>query len=182
MMPCKFLVSFILIKYKSKHAICFCSKIEKTNSIQSWSPNDYATAAGRSLNGKFPNAMDFMSRLDSDVSAIDFNSSCSGSNGSSCSTTGLVKIHKRERSPLSQSTSTSSTSSEVIKKKKYKLVENTFSSKLTTSSISSSTTSINDLQIFEFRKAQVLNVNNNTETAPEGRIEFLKVVSNIKQT
>jgi len=38
------------------------------NSIKTWTPADYASAAGRKLGGAAPNAMDFMSRLDSNVS------------------------------------------------------------------------------------------------------------------
>ncbi|KAM7347678.1 regulator of telomere elongation helicase 1 [Cochliomyia hominivorax] len=155
-------------------------KIEKTNSIQSWNPNDYATAAGRSRNGKLPSAMDFMSRLDSDVSAIDFNSSTSSNSNSS--TTGLVKIHKRERSPLSQVSSPTSNSSEVVKKKKYKLVENKFTPKSSISSALSSTatstsSSTSLLSSFSFNKSQLTSVDN--KTAPEGRVEFLKVLRSV---
>lgn len=152
------------------------SKIEKTNSIQSWSPNDYATAAGRSHNGKLPSAMDFMTRLNSDVSAIDFNSTST----SSSSTSSLVKIHKRERSPLSQSILPSTSSSDTAKKKKYKLVENSFVSKqtLSTTSLSSPLSSTSSLNSFVFMKSQLQSVDN--KTAPEGRVEFLKVVSENK--
>lgn len=41
------------------------------NSIKTWTPDDYANAAGRKLGGgggATPNAMDFMSRLSSNVS------------------------------------------------------------------------------------------------------------------
>ncbi|XP_023293799.2 regulator of telomere elongation helicase 1 homolog [Lucilia cuprina] len=172
-------------KTKFQNAHNDAIKIEKTNLIQSWSPNDYASAAGRSRNGKLPSAMDFMSRLDSDVSAIDFNSSASGSSSSS---TGLVKIHKRERSPFSQSTSPSSNSSGVVKKKKYKLVENSFSTKPSLSGISTSTSlsssyssssssSATTLNSFAFSKTQLHSVDN--KTAPEGRVEFLKVLRSV---
>lgn len=129
--------------------------------------------------------MDFMSRLDSDVSAIDFNSSCSSSN-STISSTGLVKIHKRERSPLSQATSPTSSTGEGIKKKKYKLVENSFNTKpklsstlsstSSSASSSSSTSSTTTLNAFAFSKSQIQNSANN-KTIPEGRLEFLKMVS-----
>lgn len=134
--------------------------MEKTNSITSWSPNDYAAAAGRSNTCKLPNAMDFMSRLDSDVSAIDFNSS-------------LVKIHKRERSPTSLTASTSSNSTELSKKKKYKLVDNT---SLTKPQLSASTSS--KLNSFSFgNKANLSSGSEDNKKAPEERLEFLKVVS-----
>ncbi|TMW51728.1 hypothetical protein DOY81_003220 [Sarcophaga bullata] len=151
--------------------------IEKTNSIQSWTPNDYATAAGRSQNAKCPSALDFMSRLDSDVSAIDFNASASNSNSKDTST-GLVKIHKRERSPLSQfSSQTSSTStSEVSKKKKYKLVENNFSPTLT-KEVPNSTLRSSSLSSYTFNKTQLQSVDN--QTAPEDRAEFIKMLRNV---
>ncbi|KAH8266752.1 hypothetical protein KR026_000071 [Drosophila bipectinata] len=97
-------------------------KVEMANSIKSWSPADYACAAGRTLGGSSaPNAMDFMSRLDSNVSSIDFN--CMDSRSSS---SGLVKIHKRERSsPPSSSQASSQTA-----KKRYKLVDNISSIKV----------------------------------------------------
>lgn len=117
--------------------------------------------------------MDFMSRLNSDVSTIDFNSTSS----SSSSTSSLVKIHKRERSPLSQSISPSTSSSDIVKKKKYKLIENSFISKktLTTTSLSSPLSSTSSLNSFAFSKSQLDSVDN--KTAPEDRVEFLKVVS-----
>ncbi|XP_043063339.1 regulator of telomere elongation helicase 1 homolog [Drosophila ficusphila] len=62
------------------------------NSIKTWTAADYASAAGRKLGGSAPNAMDFMSRLDSNVSSIDFNCCTATKNDSS----GLVKIHKRD--------------------------------------------------------------------------------------
>ncbi|KAH8281240.1 hypothetical protein KR018_001377 [Drosophila ironensis] len=109
-------------------------KVEMANSIKTWSPADYANAAGRTLGSKSeaPNAMDFMSRLDSNVSvrkrnawgvlnsfcyppqSIDFNC-CQGSSSS-----GLVKIHKRERTSPTQETPASSQ----VAKKRYKLVDN----------------------------------------------------------
>ncbi|XP_061390735.1 regulator of telomere elongation helicase 1 homolog [Musca vetustissima] len=162
-------------------------KVEKTNSIESWSPNDYARAAGRSNTGKLPSAMDFMSRLDSDVKAIDFNSSSSGSSGKD----NLVKIHKRERSPTSSqlfssssSSGTSSSQMELSKKKKYKLVDNTQS--ITTQLSNSATAKLNS---FAFAKKPQVSNNNTTTTsssitednkkAPEDRLEFLKVLRGI---
>lgn len=113
------------------------------NSIKTWTPADYASAAGHKLGGAAPNAMDFMSRLDSNVSvntrfhesiitlclfsslglvlvlplsqSIDFNCCTDSKSGSS----GLVKIHKRERS-----SPTAPESSSQVTKKRYKLVEN----------------------------------------------------------
>ncbi|KMZ08357.1 regulator of telomere elongation helicase 1 homolog [Drosophila simulans] len=90
-------------------------KVEMANSIKTWTPADYASAAGRKLGGAAPNAMDFMSRLDSNVSSIDFNCCTDSKSGSS----GLVKIHKRERSSPTAPESTSQ-----VSKKRYKLVEN----------------------------------------------------------
>lgn len=44
------------------------SKAEMANSIKTWTPADYVNAAGRSSEGQpAPNAMDFMSRLNSNV-------------------------------------------------------------------------------------------------------------------
>lgn len=170
---------YFLFLFLTKFFIFFLfSKVEKTNSIESWSPNDYARAAGRSNTGKLPSAMDFMSRLDSDVKAIDFNSSSSCNNSSE----NLVKIHKRERSPtssqlLSSSSSSSNTSSssqgELSKKKKYKLVENTLS---LTTQVSASTTA--KLNSFSFAKKQQVSANTDeNKKAPEDRLEFLRVVS-----
>lgn len=45
-------------------------KVEKTNTIEGWTPDDYKMAAGRSQNSKVPNAMDFMSRLDTNVKVL----------------------------------------------------------------------------------------------------------------
>lgn len=127
--------------------------------------------------------MDFMSRLDSDVSAIDFNSTCS-STSSATSSTGLVKIHKRERSPLSQATSPSSSTSDGIKKKKYKLVENSYltKSKITSylSTTSSSTTSSSSTPSSTSSDTTInsqTQSGDNSKTIPEGRAEFLKMVS-----
>ncbi|KAH8420535.1 hypothetical protein KR009_011261 [Drosophila setifemur] len=100
-------------------------KVEMANSIKSWSPADYASAAGRTLGcgQSAPNAMDFMSRLDSNVSSIDFNCTESrNGSGSSCGS-GLVKIHKRERSSPTQDTFSSASAGQATKKR-YKLVEN----------------------------------------------------------
>nr|XP_016931748.1 regulator of telomere elongation helicase 1 homolog [Drosophila suzukii] len=99
--------------FKAAHETAI--KVEMANSIKTWTPADYASAAGRKLGGAAPNAMDFMSRLDSNVSSIDFNCCMDSKSGSS----DLVKIHKRERS----SPTTQETSSQVAKKR-YKLVEN----------------------------------------------------------
>lgn len=140
--------------------------------MNSWTPNDYAAAAGRSCNGKEPSAMDFMTRLDADVSAIDFNSSILShtKSSSSGSVMGLVKIHKRERSPLASSPTTA----EATRKKKYKLVENTFIAKSALPTSSSDTS----LHSFAFSKTQLPSVDN--QNAPEDRIGFLKVVCTFK--
>lgn len=119
-----------------------------------------------------------MSRLDSDVSAIDFNASASNSNTKDTST-GLVKIHKRERSPpLSQfsTQTTSASSSDVSKKKKYKLVDNNYSPTLAKETkFSNSTLRTSSLSSYTFNKTQLQSVDN--QTAPEDRVEFLKMVS-----
>ncbi|KAH8289163.1 hypothetical protein KR054_001059 [Drosophila jambulina] len=102
--------------YSFKAANESAMKVEMANSIKTWTPDDYAQAVGRKLGtgaAATPNAMDFMSRLDSNVSSIDFN--CCSDSGSK---SGLVKIHKRERSSPTQPETGSST------KKRYKLVEN----------------------------------------------------------
>lgn len=43
------------------------SKVENANSVPAWAPEDYMVAAGSSLSKKPPSAMDFMSRLNSDI-------------------------------------------------------------------------------------------------------------------
>ncbi|EDW26039.1 GL14463 [Drosophila persimilis] len=96
-------------------------KVEMANSINSWTPADYASAAGRTLGKAAPNAMDFMSRLDSNVSSIDFNCSGSADSGSGgCGSSSLVTIHKRERS----SPGVTDTVATQTTKKRYKLAEN----------------------------------------------------------
>ncbi|XP_017035372.1 regulator of telomere elongation helicase 1 homolog [Drosophila kikkawai] len=98
-------------------------KVEMANSIKTWTPDDYAQAVGHKLGtsgAAIPNAMDFMSRLDSNVSSIDFN--CCSEGSSSSGKSGLVKIHKRERSSPTQPETEGSTSQ--ASKKRYKLVEN----------------------------------------------------------
>ncbi|XP_017136485.1 regulator of telomere elongation helicase 1 homolog [Drosophila miranda] len=96
-------------------------KVEMANSINSWTPADYASAAGRTLGKAAPNAMDFMSRLDSNVSSIDFNCSGSADSGSGgCGSSSLVTIYKRERS----SPGVTDTVATQTTKKRYKLAEN----------------------------------------------------------
>lgn len=120
--------------------------------------------------------MDFMSRLDSNVSAIDFNSS--GSSG------GLVKIHKRERSPISQTASTSvnTTSFENRSKKKYKLVDNnSISSFSQTSSQSLTSGSAASAKLNSFscpNKPHIASSKDTDKEAPESRTDFLKEVRN----
>ncbi|XP_075156195.1 regulator of telomere elongation helicase 1 [Haematobia irritans] len=161
-------------KSKFQFAHSNAIKVEKTNSIESWSPNDYAAAAGRTCNsGKMPSAMDFMSRLDSNVSAIDFNSSSSCSSSASGS---LVKIHKRERSPTTSQTSSSSSSlsqTDFNKKKKYKLVNNTSTSQLSTSTSAK-------LSSFSYgQKPHLTTEGDDSKKAPEERLEFLRVLRSI---
>lgn len=103
------------------------------NSIKTWTPADYVNAAGRGSQGQpAPNAMDFMSRLNSNVKVRVHQSYCSSINLSllplqsidfNCSdnSSSLVKIHKRERS---SPTATSSSSSSQTSTKRYKLVSN----------------------------------------------------------
>ncbi|XP_030378751.1 regulator of telomere elongation helicase 1 homolog [Scaptodrosophila lebanonensis] len=124
--------------------------VEMANSIKSWTPEDYANAAGKPSNQPAPNAMDFMSRLESNVSSIDFN--CTENAGS-----GLVKIHKRERS--SPTTSESNTL-QAVNKKRYKLVDYSASTS-STSSCSSTSQSVTEKQ------------------APENRADFLRVVRSV---
>ncbi|EDV92365.1 GH24089 [Drosophila grimshawi] len=92
------------------------AKVEMANSIKTWTPADYANAAGRNAQSpKAPNPMDFMSRLNSNVTSIDFNAD-SGRD--------LVKIHKRERSsPTFHNESMGS-------KKRYRLINNIAQSEL----------------------------------------------------
>ncbi|XP_068158803.1 regulator of telomere elongation helicase 1 homolog [Drosophila tropicalis] len=132
-------------------------KVEMTNSIKSWTPDDYVSAAGRTQShsqSKPPNAMDFMSRLDSNVSSIDFNSTGSGN---------LVKIHKRERS--SPTFGDSKSSSQL--KKRYKLVDNIktepSTSSTSCSSINSSSSSSSSMCCSQ-------------KEAPESRADFLREV------
>ncbi|XP_017484013.1 PREDICTED: regulator of telomere elongation helicase 1 homolog [Rhagoletis zephyria] len=56
-----------LVLSKFATAQSMAMKVEKTNSIEGWTPDDYKTAAGRSQSSKVPSAMDFMSRLDTNV-------------------------------------------------------------------------------------------------------------------
>ncbi|KAH8245486.1 hypothetical protein KR032_010889 [Drosophila birchii] len=104
--------------YSFKAANETAIKVEMANSIPTWTPDVYAQAVGRKLGtggAATPNAMDFMSRLDSNVSSIDFNCCSDGKSG-------LVKIHKRERSSPTPPETGSSASQ--APKKRYKLVEN----------------------------------------------------------
>ncbi|XP_030569109.1 regulator of telomere elongation helicase 1 homolog [Drosophila novamexicana] len=87
------------------------AQAEMANSIKTWTPADYANAAGCSTLGRRPpDAMDFMSRLNANVTSIDFNGADAGQD--------LVKIHKRERS------SPTASESSMIAKKRYKLIGN----------------------------------------------------------
>ncbi|XP_055912686.1 regulator of telomere elongation helicase 1 homolog isoform X2 [Eupeodes corollae] len=99
-------------KFKSAHFEAI--KIENTNKITGWSPDDYSNAVGKSRSSAAPSASDFISRLDSDISTIDFNATISRSDNSN-----LVTIHKRERTSPNQAQTSNDP-----KKKRLKMVPN----------------------------------------------------------
>lgn len=90
--------------------------VESANTITSWTPDAYKFASNRPKLQSVPTPVDFMSRLDSNVKSIDFNS-CQPVKKEEDSY-GLVSIHKRDRntSPNSSSSSTND-----MKKKRFKL-------------------------------------------------------------
>ncbi|ALC49144.1 CG4078 [Drosophila busckii] len=136
-------------------------KAEMANSIKTWTPADYASAAGRNSQSQpAPNALDFMSRLNSNVNSIDFNC-MSGSE------TNLVKIHKRERSSPNAN---ESLATQFASKKRYKLVAN--GSPMSSSSNSSMNTTANSTNDSSVNSSQL-------KAAPEARADFLREVRSV---
>uniref|UniRef100_A0A034W2S9 Regulator of telomere elongation helicase 1 homolog n=2 Tax=Bactrocera dorsalis TaxID=27457 RepID=A0A034W2S9_BACDO len=157
-------------KNKFATAQTMAMKVEKTNSIESWTPDDYKMAAGRSQDSKVPNAMDFMSRLDNNVKSIDFNSaSCSNSPRHN-----QVSLYKRERiSPTSSPSSSGSASLANVKRKRYKLVKDT---SIADSPTSCASTSLGE---FGFKSKARLSLEPPVDVekqAPQERVEFLRVL------
>ncbi|KAM8718412.1 hypothetical protein ACLKA7_001600 [Drosophila subpalustris] len=137
------------------------TKVEMTNSIKTWTPADYISAAGRRPQSQTaPNAMDFMSRLNSNVTSIDFN--CAADSG-------LVKIHKRERS---SPTAGESLASQAISKKRYKLVNADVAVKMEPGASSSQSQS--NLKILSGAPTQ-----SQLKDAPESRTDFLREVRSV---
>ncbi|KAH8416818.1 hypothetical protein KR222_005993 [Zaprionus bogoriensis] len=130
------------------------TKAEMANSIKTWTPADYANAAGRGSQSKpAPDAMDFMSRLNSNVKSIDFN--CTENSE------GLVKIHKRERG----SPTTSCWSASQVSSKRYKLVSNDM---IKVEPISQAT-----------QKSQLQVASAQQKEAPESSTDFLREVRSV---
>ncbi|XP_034118849.1 regulator of telomere elongation helicase 1 homolog [Drosophila albomicans] len=98
-----------IINNKSRIALNMATKVEQVYSVEKWTPEEYAKAAGGGAQGAKSTPMDFISRLNTNATSIDFNSD----------NTGLVKIHKRERS---SPTTSDSLASQPNIKKRYKLV------------------------------------------------------------
>ncbi|XP_060663429.1 LOW QUALITY PROTEIN: regulator of telomere elongation helicase 1 homolog [Drosophila nasuta] len=98
-----------IINNKSRIALNMATKVEQVYSVEKWTPEEYAKAAGGGAQGAKSTPMDFISRLNTNATSIDFNSD----------NTGLVKIHKRERS---SPTTSGSLASQPNIKKRYKLV------------------------------------------------------------
>ncbi|XP_053949811.1 regulator of telomere elongation helicase 1 homolog [Anastrepha ludens] len=152
-------------KFATAHSMAI--KVEKTNTIESWTPDDYKTAAGRSQNSQIPSAMDFMSRLDTNVKAIDFNSASSSAQ---------VSIYKRERNSPIASPSSSGQSSSVLptnsKKKRYKLITDT--------SVPESPTSSTQFALNEFGFKSKTKLSHDApvieKEAPQERVEFLRIL------
>ncbi|KAH8300994.1 hypothetical protein KR044_009055 [Drosophila immigrans] len=99
---------------KSRMALDMATKVEQVYSVEKWTPEEYAKAAGEGSQSSksTPGVMDFISRLNTNSTSIDFN----------CDNSGLVKIHKRERS---SPTTSESLATQANNKKRYKLVNAT---------------------------------------------------------
>uniref|UniRef100_A0A1B0F9W0 Helicase ATP-binding domain-containing protein n=1 Tax=Glossina morsitans morsitans TaxID=37546 RepID=A0A1B0F9W0_GLOMM len=141
---------------------------EEINTIERWSLNDYAKATARPSDNKFPSVADFMSRLDGDVSTIDFNSKDVGTASNS-----QIQISKRRRSPTNSPSTSSTARNDTDGKKKYRLVDNM----RPTSSLpsKSSGSPIISLDQFKFIDKPRLE-NDQNKKAPEERVEFLRVL------
>lgn len=136
------------------------TKVEMANSIKTWTPADYVNAAGRgSQNQPAPNAMDFMSRLNSNVTSIDFN----------CADSGLVKIHKRERS---SPTASETLATQAISKKRYKLVNADVPIKSEPGTTSSQSQS-------NLKSLTATPTQSQLKEAPENRTDFLREVRSV---
>lgn len=89
-----------------RNKISALQQIDKSNKVMSWEPSNYKIPNEKGFKTE---AKDFMSALDTHVTSIDFNEMVPNSS--------LVTIHKRERS--------NEDSSNMIKKKKFKMISNT---------------------------------------------------------
>lgn len=134
--------------------------IDKSNAVEIWSPHQYVSAAGYLDRDKLPSAMDFMNRLNCNLSAIDFN----------CTTNINVTESegKRARNVSNDKSNVQTTSAcSTYKRKKYKLAEmfniNSNASQEDNTIVSQSNTN-------EDSKSE-------SKIVPENRVEFLKVVS-----
>uniref|UniRef100_A0A1A9VRD2 Regulator of telomere elongation helicase 1 homolog n=1 Tax=Glossina austeni TaxID=7395 RepID=A0A1A9VRD2_GLOAU len=155
-------------KRKFQTALNNAIQAEETNMIESWSLNDYAKATARPSENKLPSVADFMSRLDGDVSTIDFNSKDVGTPSKS-----QMQISKRRRSPTNSPSTSCTARNDTDGKRKYRLVDNM----RPTSSLpsKSSGSPIIPLDQFKFIDKPRLE-NDQNKKAPEERVEFLRVL------
>ncbi|KAH8387488.1 hypothetical protein KR093_007325 [Drosophila rubida] len=147
------------------------AQAEQVYSVTKWTPEEYARAAG-SMSPTLkstPGVMDFISRLNTNATTIDFNSSASGQ----------VKIYKRTRT----SPTPSETTSQINIRKRYKLVnpseiksdpeQASTSQLLQSQSQSKSQTEIKtEIQT----DAKVSPEANSSKSVDESRVEFLRQV------
>ncbi|XP_037894820.1 regulator of telomere elongation helicase 1 homolog isoform X2 [Glossina fuscipes] len=141
---------------------------EETNMIEGWSLNDYAKATARPSDNKLPSVADFMSRLDGDVSTIDFNSKDVGTPSNS-----QIQINKRRRSPTNSPSTSSTARNDTDGKRKYRLVDNTrLTSSLPSKSSGTPTISLDQFKFIDKPRLE----NDQNKKAPEERVEFLRVL------
>ncbi|XP_055844021.1 regulator of telomere elongation helicase 1 homolog [Episyrphus balteatus] len=148
------------MKFQSAHFAAI--KIENTNTITSWTPEDYSKAIGKPRSSGIPSASDFISRLDSDITTIDFNASNLKTEDSS-----LVTIHKRERTSPSQTQTNSDP-----KKKRLKMVPNNPISSSTSSNFSNP--SLHSL--YAFNKPSITKNEEKTQELPTQHVDLLKLI------
>lgn len=146
-------------KFRSYHFQAI--KVENTNTVSSWTPEDYSKASGKSETLGIPSANDFISRLETDVSTIDFNAAHLNSENLN-----LVTIHKRERT----SPSTTQTTGDQ-KKKRLKLIPNTPMSISSSSSSSSSS-----LSQYSFSKTSIKTIDTKGPELPTQYVDLLNLI------
>lgn len=135
-----------------------CRKVEKSNSVFAWDdPAAYKANANSLTTPQKP--ADFWSRLNQQVTTIDFNNF-------EPTPPQLVSIHKRERTSPLFSTAQISPSPTGLKKRKYRLVPNN-----NTLDFDASTS------IHQPQPAVSEPLNDLKQTLPEDRKELLKLVS-----